>query len=92
MATIKIIKAHNYGHVDQDGIVRLKTAADAPFELNDQRAAELVAEGVAVYVDGVRVIFWRHLELDLVADVGLCPLGHIVDDLHNVHTSSPPMQ
>ena len=41
MATIKIIKAHNYGHVDQDGIVRLKTAADAPFELNDQRAAEL---------------------------------------------------
>lgn len=52
MATIKITGAHNYGHVADDGIVRLKTAADAPFELNDQRAAELVADGVAVYVDG----------------------------------------
>lgn len=52
MAKIKIIKAHNYGHVDQDGIVRLKTAANAPFELNDERAAELVADGIAVYADG----------------------------------------
>lgn len=53
MATIKIIGAHNYGHVDGTGIVHLKTAADAPFELNDARAAELVADGVAVYADGV---------------------------------------
>lgn len=52
MATIKIIGAHNYGHLDDVGVIHLKTAADAPFELNDQRAAELVADGVAVYVDG----------------------------------------
>lgn len=51
MAKIKIIKAHNYGHVDQDGIVRLKTAANAPFDLNDERAAELVADGIAIYAD-----------------------------------------
>lgn len=52
MATIKIIKAHNYGHVDDTGIIRLKTALDGPFELNDERAAELVADGIAVYADG----------------------------------------
>lgn len=52
MAKIKIIKAHNYGHVDDDGLIRLKTAIDGPFELNDERAAELVADGVAVYAGG----------------------------------------
>lgn len=52
MAKIKIIKARNYGHVDDDGIIRLKTALDGPFDLNDERAAELVADGVAVYADG----------------------------------------
>ena len=28
-----------------------KTPKDAPFELNDKRAAELVADGIAVYVN-----------------------------------------
>lgn len=53
MATIKII-AGVYGYFD--GVtVKAKTPKDKPFELNDQRAAELVSAGVAAYVDAPAV-------------------------------------
>lgn len=53
---IKIIQG-TYGYVDENGIVKPKTAKDAPFELEDKsREAELVALGVAEYVDGTELI------------------------------------
>lgn len=54
MAKIKIVKGV-YGYLD-GCTVKPKTPKDAPFELNDKRAAELVADGVAVYVDGAPFI------------------------------------
>ena len=48
MALIKIVKGV-YGYLD-GATVKPKTPKDAPFELNDKRAAELVADEVAVYV------------------------------------------
>lgn len=53
---IKIIQG-TYGYIDENGIVKPKTAKDAPFELEDKsREAELVALGVAEYVDGTELI------------------------------------
>lgn len=53
---IKIIQG-TYGYIDENGIVKPKTAKDAPFELADKsREAELVALGVAVYADGTELI------------------------------------
>lgn len=53
---IKIIQGA-YGYIDENGIVKPKTAKDAPFELEDKsREAELVALGVAEYVDGTELI------------------------------------
>ena len=49
MALIKIVKGV-YGYLD-GATVKPKTPKDAPFELNDKRAAELVADGIAVYVN-----------------------------------------
>ena len=49
MALIKIVKGV-YGYLD-GMTVKPKTPKDAPFELNDKRAAELVADGIAVYVN-----------------------------------------
>ena len=54
MAKIKIVKGV-YGYLD-GCTVKPKTPKDAPFDLNDKRAAELVAEGVAVYVDSAPLI------------------------------------
>ena len=56
MALIKIVKGV-YGYLD-GATVKPKTPKDAPFELNDKRAAELVADEVAVYVteDGEMLI------------------------------------
>lgn len=56
MALIKIVSGV-YGYLDGH-TVKPKTPKDAPFELNDKRAAELVADGVAVYVteDGKMLI------------------------------------
>lgn len=56
MALIKIVKGV-YGYLD-GMTVKPKTPKDAPFELNDKRAAELVADEVAVYVteDGEMLI------------------------------------
>ena len=48
MALIKIVKGV-YGYLD-GATVKPKTPKDAPFELNDKRAAELVTDEVAVYV------------------------------------------
>lgn len=53
---IKIIQG-TYGYIDKNGIVKPKTAKDAPFELADKsREAELVALGVAEYADGTELI------------------------------------
>ena len=53
---IKIIQG-TYGYIDENGIVKPKTAKDAPFELADKsREAELVALGVAEYADGTELI------------------------------------
>lgn len=53
---IKIIQG-TYGYIDENGIVKPKTAKDAPFELEDKsREAELVALGVAEYADGTELI------------------------------------
>lgn len=53
---IKIIQG-TYGYLDKNGIVKPKTPKDAPFELEDKnREAELVALGVAVYIDGAPLI------------------------------------
>ena len=53
---IKIIQG-TYGYIDENGIVKPKTAKDAPFELKDKsREAELVALGVAEYADGTELI------------------------------------
>lgn len=53
---IKIIQG-TYGYIDENGIVKPKTAKDAPFELADKsREAELVALGVAEYADGTDLI------------------------------------
>lgn len=53
---IKIIRG-TYGYIDENGIVKPKTAKDAPFELEDKsREAELVALGVAEYADGTELI------------------------------------
>lgn len=49
MALIKIVKGV-YGYLD-GMTVKPKMPKDAPFELNDKRAAELVADGIAVYVN-----------------------------------------
>lgn len=46
---IKIIKG-TYGYMDKNGIVRPKTADDAPFELTPEQEARLVDLGVAEYV------------------------------------------
>ena len=43
-----------YGFLDQDGIVRPKSEADAPFELLPEQEARLVRLGVAQYVDNVK--------------------------------------
>lgn len=53
MAMIKIVKGvYGYCGVNMDGhTTKPKTPKDAPFELNDKRAAELVADGIAVYVN-----------------------------------------
>ena len=53
MAKIKIVKGvYGYCGVNMDGhTTKPKTPKDAPFELNDKRAAELVADGIAVYVN-----------------------------------------
>lgn len=52
---IKIIQG-TYGYIDENGIVKPKTAKDAPFELEDKsREAELVALGVAEYADGTEL-------------------------------------
>lgn len=60
MAKIKIVKGvYGYCGVNMDGhTTKPKTPKDAPFELNDKRAAELVADGIAVYVteDGEMLI------------------------------------
>lgn len=47
---IQIIKG-TYGYLDSNGVVRPKTAADAPFDLTPEQEARLVNLGVAVYVD-----------------------------------------
>lgn len=47
---IRIIKG-TYGHMDKNGIVRPKTANDAPFELTPAQEERLVLLGVAEYVD-----------------------------------------
>lgn len=53
---IKIIQG-TYGYIDENGIVKPKTAKDVPFELEDKsREAELVALGVAEYADGTELI------------------------------------
>ena len=53
---IKIIQG-TYGYIDENGIVKPKTAKDASFELEDKsREAELVALGVAEYADGTELI------------------------------------
>ena len=53
---IKIIQG-TYGYIDENGIVKPKTAKDAPFEVEDKsREAELVALGVAEYADGTELI------------------------------------
>ena len=53
---IKIIQG-TYGYIDENGIVKPKTAKDALFELEDKsREAELVALGVAEYADGTELI------------------------------------
>lgn len=56
---IRIIHG-TYGYIDENGIVKPKTAADAPFELKDKgREAELVELGVAVYADN------QHYSMDM---------------------------
>lgn len=44
-----------YGYLDQDGIVRPKTEADAPFELLPEQEERLVRLGVAQYVGNVKL-------------------------------------
>ena len=51
---IKIIRGV-YGFVDKHGIVRPKTEADAPFELQPDQEERLVRLGVAVYVGNAPV-------------------------------------
>ena len=46
---IKIVRGV-YGFMDENGIVRPKTAADAPFELKPEQEERLVRLGVAEYV------------------------------------------
>ena len=46
---IKIIRGV-YGYLDKEGIVRPKTAEDAPFSLSPDQEARLVRLGVAKYV------------------------------------------
>lgn len=47
---IKIIRG-TYGYVDKDGVVSPKTSKDAPFELDKDKEARLVDQGVAEYVE-----------------------------------------
>lgn len=47
---IKIIKGV-YGFVNKDGIVSPKTTKDEPFEIDADKEARLVEQGVAVYVE-----------------------------------------
>ena len=49
---IKIIKGV-YGFVNSDGAVQPKTIKDAPFTLDAEKEARLVAQGVAEYVESV---------------------------------------
>lgn len=66
---IKIIQG-TYGYIDENGIVKPKTAKDAPFELEDKsREAELVALGVAEYADGTELIIDEEIGGVVVDDV-----------------------
>ena len=49
---IKIVRGV-YGFMDENGIVRPKTAADEPFELKPEQEERLVRLGVAAYVGSV---------------------------------------
>ena len=51
---IKIVRGA-YGYLDKNGIVRPKTAADAPFSLLPDQEARLVKLGIAEYVGAVSV-------------------------------------
>ncbi len=50
---IKIVRGV-YGFMDENGIVRPKTAADEPFALLPEQEARLVRQGVAQYVETVK--------------------------------------
>ena len=52
---IKIVRGV-YGFMDKDGIVRPKTAADAPFTLQAEQEARLVNLGVAEYVGSIESV------------------------------------
>lgn len=47
---IRIIKG-TYGYMNENGVVKPKTAKDEPFSLSAEQEARLVGLGVAVYVD-----------------------------------------
>lgn len=47
---IQIIKG-TYGYMNENGIVKPKTAKDKPFSLSEEQEARLVGLGVAEYVD-----------------------------------------
>ena len=49
---IRIVKG-TYGYLDKNGIVKPRTANDAPFTLTPQKEERLVKKGVAVYVGEV---------------------------------------
>ena len=48
---IRIVKGV-YGFVNKNGTVSPKTEKSEPFELSEQQESRLVAQGVAVYVNG----------------------------------------
>ena len=59
---IKIVKGV-YGHMTENGIVKPKTSADAPFELTKEQEERLVKLGVAEYVGAMPDISAEQPEL-----------------------------
>lgn len=47
---IKIVKGI-YGYRNQEGVIEPKNTASSPFSLTEEKEAELVRKGIAVYVD-----------------------------------------
>ena len=70
---IKIVRGV-YGFMDKDGIVRPKTAADAPFELLSEQEERLVRLGVAEYVGDVNGEELREIEQEEI-EVEQDPIG-----------------